>query len=206
MTPPTAPHHFANPFSSRHVRPGRLQPLTAETKIRDLPALMATIRAAGGSAAIEGSHGTGKSTLMVALAGELASAGRLAGNLQLRSTRDCLTALGLVWRAEPGSTVCLDGWERLGWPGSLAVRCLARMRGCDLLVTSHRPTGLPLSIVLAGSLRLLRAIVAELPDHGGLIQDQDLVTAFARHEGNLREALCDLYDRFEERARQPFQS
>ena len=59
---------------------------------------------------------------------------------------------------------------------------------------------------MAGSFRLLRAIVAALPDHGGLIQDEDLTAAFARHGGNLRESLSDLYDRFEERARQPLRS
>ena len=206
MTLPTASRHIANPFASRHVRPGGLRPLTAEAELRDVPALVAKIRVAGGSAAIEGPHGTGKSTLLVAVAAELASAGRLAGTLQLRSVGDCIPALRLAWQAEPGSTICFDGWEQMGRVGSLAVRFLARLRGCDLVVTSHRSAGLPLSISMAGSFRLLRAIVAALPDHGGLIQDEDLTAAFARHGGNLRESLSDIYDRFEERARQPLRS
>jgi hypothetical protein len=40
-----------------------------------------------------------------------------------------------------------------------------------------------------------------LPDHGGLITGDDIDDACRRHAGNLREALYDLYDRFERRAR-----
>jgi hypothetical protein len=47
----------------------------------------------------------------------------------------------------------------------------------------------------------LTAIVARLPANAGLITPADLADAFARHRGNLRDALADLYDRFEHRAR-----
>jgi hypothetical protein len=103
-------------------------------------------------------------------------------------------------------TACLDGWEQIGGASRLGVRLLARLRGCLLLVTSHRPTGLPLELPTASSLQLLEAIVTALPDHGGLIEPADLAEAFARHRGNLRESLADLYDRFESRARQPLRS
>jgi hypothetical protein len=206
MTRMNAAGHIFNPFSSRHIRPGALHPLTAAAATWDIPELTGTIRATGGSAAIEGPHGTGKSTLLLAVARELAATDQLAGLLQLRSRADCLLAVRLVWEADRGSTVCLDGWERLGLIGGLAVRLLARVRCCHLVVTSHRPTGLPLTVTTAGSVAILRAIVAALPDHGGLIKANDLATAFALHGGNLRESLSELYDRFETRARQPVRS
>lgn len=199
-------HHITNPFATRHVRPGQLRPLSATATTRDIPAAVATIRSAGGSAAIVGPHGTGKSTLLRALAAEFAAAGLLAGQIQIRQGRDRLAALLMVGRAAAGTTACLDGWEQLGPAGRIGARLLARLRGCHLVVTSHRPTGLPLHLPTSTSLRLLEAIVAALPDHDGLIEPADLAEAFDRHGGNLRESLADLYDRFELRARQSLRS
>ena len=81
-------------------------------------------------------------------------------------------------------------------------RMLARTRGVRLVVTSNRPTGIPLVVSTTTTVALLAAIVHLLPDHAGLIADSDLPEAFASHRGDLREALLDLYDRFELRARQ----
>jgi hypothetical protein len=201
-----APRHISNPFATRHVRPGQLRPLSAAASEQDMPAVVATIQAAGGSAAIVGPHGTGKSTLLRALAAEFAAAGHLAGLIQLRRGRDGWAALRLLAAAASGTTACLDGWEQFGPVGRLSARLLARLRGCHLVVTSHRPTSLPLHLSTSTSLALLEAIVAALPDHGGLIERTDLAHAFDRHGGNLRESLADLYDRFELRARQSFRS
>lgn len=206
ISPTTLPHHIANPFATRHVRPGTIRPLTADAVSRDVPALVAAIKATGGNAAIVGPHGTGKSTLLVAIAAELAAEGRLAGLVQVRGGRDLAAGLWLVGRARRGSTACLDGWERLGWAGRTGMRLLARLLGCRLVVTSHRPAGLGLSVPTAASLPLLEAIVVALPDHGGLIRPADIAEAYTRHGGNLRESLADLYDRFEHRARQPDRS
>lgn len=200
------PHHIANPFATRHVRPGEIAPLTATAARRDVSALRAEIEAAGGNAEIVGPHGTGKSTLLAALAADLATENRLAGRVQIRSSRDLVAVLRLVRRARRGATACLDGWDRLGWAARTGVRILARLVGCRLMVTSHRPAGLDVSVPTAASRPLLEAIVAELPDHGGLIQPADIADAYARHGGNLRESLADLYDRFEHRARQPRRS
>ncbi len=79
-----------------------------------MPAVVATIQAAGGSAAIVGPHGTGKSTLLRALAAEFAAAGHLAGLIQLRRGRDGWAALRLLAAAASGTTACLDGWEQFG--------------------------------------------------------------------------------------------
>lgn len=206
VAPPSAaplPHHIANPFATRHVQPGRIRPLTAAAERRDLPALVASIGAAGGSATIVGPHGTGKSTLLVAIAAELAADRRLAGLIQVRSGRDLWACLWRVGKARRGSTVCLDGWDGLGWAGRAGVRLLARLIGCRLVVTSHRSAGVGMTVMTMASLPLLEAIVAALPDHGGLIGPADITETYARHGGNLRESLSDLYDRFEYRARQP---
>lgn len=189
-----------NPFTTRHTRPGTLPPLAADGRPLDIATLIRELMQAGGTG-IEGPHGSGKSTLLTAMAAKLADDGLLAGCLRLRGRRDAWAALGAICSATAGQVVCLDGWETLGLVAAVA-RMLARTRGVRLVVTSHRPTGLPLVVRTTTTVALLAAIVHRLPDHAGLIADADLPEAFASHRGDLREALLDLYDRFELRARQ----
>lgn len=192
--------HPTNPFATRHTRPGRLQPLDQTGRPRDVTALVAAL-AGRPAAAIVGPHGTGKSTLLRALERELAAAGRAAGIVQLRHRSDVVAVLASLRRADRGSVLGVDGWERLGRITAAAVRLVARARGVRLLVTTHRPAWMPTIASTAASLPVLEALVAHLPDHGGLIEADDVAEAFARHAGNLREALADLYDCFERRAR-----
>jgi hypothetical protein len=196
---PTAGRLPANPFATRHTRPGVLPPLAADGSHRDVAVLAALILRLGG-AGIEGPHGSGKSTLLAALVTELAAAGRLACGMRL-GRHAPVAALAAILRASSGRAVCLDGWDTLGRLPAALARLAARCRGVVLVVTSHRPAGLPVAVPTATSEALLRALVGRLPDHGGLITAADLAGAFARHHGNLREAFLDLYDRFEHRAR-----
>jgi hypothetical protein len=191
----------ANPFTTRQTRPGRLPPLDVAGRLLDVAGLLADIGRRG-AVGIEGPHGTGKSTLLAALAAEAAAGGRQASVWRLDRRRDARrVARALLW-APAGSVVCLDGWEAIGGLGRWMIRFVARRRGVALVVTSHRPTRLPLVIRTAGSLPLLEAIVERLPSAGGLIDRADLAAACHTRAGNLREALLDLYDRFEARARQ----
>ena len=192
--------HPTNPFATRHTRPGRLPPLDETGRPRDVPALAE--RLAGlSAAAIVGPHGTGKSTLLRAVERELAATDRSAGIVQVRHRGDLLTVLARLRAAGRGSVLGVDGWERLGQVAAAAVRLAAGIRRVRLLVTTHRPAWMPTVARTAVSLPLLGAIVARLPDHGGLIGADDLAETFDRHAGNLREALADLYDRFERRTR-----
>ncbi len=189
--------HRSNPFATRHTRPGAvppLDPLGGPLAVGPVLAMLDRHPAL----AIVGPHGTGKSTLLAAIASELDSAG---SPLVLRRRRDSIAALQAILRARRGTTLLLDGWERVGPLAGRLVRLAARLRGCRLVVTSHRPAGMPTAVETVGTLPLLTAIVARLPANAGLITPADLADAFARHRGNLRDALADLYDRFEHRAR-----
>lgn len=195
--PPAARH---NPFATRHTRPGRLIPRDATGSPLDVAALASRVRAPG-AVAIEGPHGAGKSNLLTALAGHLAAAGMLGATVRARSRHDGRLVSDAVIRAPRGTVLCVDGWETLGGLRAAGVRWMARRRGVGLLVTAHRPTGMPALIRCTTTPALLGRIVADLPDHGGLVTDGDLAAAYAAHGGNLREALYDLYDRFERRVR-----
>jgi len=198
-----------NPFSTRFVRPGMVEPLDAEGRPIDLAALAARLCKLG-CGAIEGSHGHGKTTLLAALAAELTAVGHHAPLIKLRTAADAGGAIAAILRAPragrgrcdetPASFICIDSWECLGWRRVL-VRLAARARGCGLLVTSHRRTGLPVLWTCGTSRELLSAIVHSLPKHDGRITAGDVVAAFVAHGGNLRESLFFLYDRFECRVR-----
>jgi hypothetical protein len=189
-----------NPFTTRQTRAGRLPPLDAAGRLLDVAGLLADIERQG-TAGIEGPHGTGKSTLLAALAAEAVAEGRQAMEWRFTRRRDAWAVAWTLLGTPAGGLVCLDGWEAIGGLGRWTIRVLARRRKANLVVTSHRPTGLPLVIRTAGSLPLLEAIVGRLPSAGGLIDRADLAAACQAQAGNLREALLDLYDRFEARAR-----
>jgi energy-coupling factor transporter ATP-binding protein EcfA2 len=192
--------HQTNPFATRHTRPGVLPPLDGWGSPRDIDAFVASV-CHHGATAIVGPHGTGKSTLLAAVAASLSNEGRLAGVVRLRRRRESLWVILAVVRTLPGSTLCVDGWERMGWGIAWVVRRLAKFRGCGLVVTSHGATGMPAAVHTAGTLPLLAAIVGHLPTHRGLVNQADLAEAFALHRGNLRDSLNELYDRFEQRSR-----
>ena len=192
--------HRSNPFATRHTRPGAVPPLDQAGDLFDVEAVLVALERHR-LVAIVGPHGTGKSTLLAALADRLAAERRPVEVLRLRRWRDGLQLLAAFPRAVADSTLLVDGWERLGWPWSAVAMAWARLRGWRMVVTSHRSTGLPTAVRTAGTLPLLIAIVARLPAHDGRITGDDLADAFTRHAGNLRDALGDLYDRYESRSR-----
>ena len=200
MSPPHPAAPPGNPFATRHVRPGRLAPRDAGGAPLDLDPLVTRARAAG-AAAIEGPHGAGKTNLLTALADRLAAAGLLAGTVRPEPRAAGSGVVRAVLRAAPGTTLCVDGWETLGVARAALVRWLARLRGVGLLVTTHRAAGMAVIHRCGTTPALLGRLVADLPDHGGRIRPGDVADAFATHRGDVREALYDLYDRFERRAR-----
>lgn len=185
----------SNPFATRFTRPGRLTPLGEDGQPLDLDALLLRLAGLGGRGAIEGPHGSGKTTLLTALAARIADQG---GDVRLVRVRTASDAIGLV-RGPRTGMLCIDGWERIPWPVARAVRWWTSRRGSGLIVTAHRPTGLPLLHRSRPTVVVLTRIVERLPDHGGRIGTADIAAAFSRHVGDLREALYDLYDRFERR-------
>lgn len=190
----------SNPFATRYTRPGMLAPRTVDGGGLDLGALIARMRTEP-ALAIVGPHGSGKTTLLAALANAVERAGRGVARVRVRGMADALHALKTIARLPSESMVCIDGWESLRWAmGPLVIR-FARWRRVGLVVTSHVDRGIPVLARCATSPHLLAAIVAALPDHGGLIDGTDIDEAFWKHEGNVREALYDLYDRFERRIR-----
>ncbi len=196
MTGPR-PRPASNPFATRHTQPGSLTPLDADGTPLDLAPLAARLHALPSSTgAIVGPHGSGKTNLLVHLARLLTETDHCVGPFRARSCRDAAGIVRAILRSTPGAIACIDSWEQLGRTGRLAVRWAAAWRRSGLLVTSHRVTELPTLIDCHTSRVLLERLVERLPGAGGM-SPSEIDDAFARHGGNLRDSLAELYDRFE---------
>jgi hypothetical protein len=187
-----------NPFATRFTRPGAVPPLDRDGRPLDIATLVGRLQSLG-SAAVVGPHGHGKTTLLVALAEALAAAGQAVRLVRARGWADLPATLAAIGGPPAGTWICVAGWESLG-PGRWLLQRAARLLSRRLLVTSHGAAGLPVLHACETSGDLLAAIVARLPDRGDRIGTADVTAAFARHGGDLRASLFDLYDRYERTA------
>ena len=85
-------------------------------------------------------------------------------------------------------------WNRL------LLKRFCRTHGVGLVVASHRSAHLPsLYETAVDDTRAWRVVQRLQSGFPPRIEIGDLLQRLARHEGNLREALFDLYDLYEER-------
>ena len=200
MLPSNSP---SNPFSSRNVRPGAIPFLfsadEAPTQLVD------RLRAADWWGEIVGPHGSGKSSLVAALAPHLAAADRHLLSISLHDGQRHLRAYaGDRAAVDRRCLVIVDGYEQLSWFSRWRLKRLCRRRGCGLLVTSHGPVGFPRLYTMRPTLETAMQIVAGLVDlESGPIRRADVERLFAVRGGNLRDVLFDLYDLYEERRNRP---
>jgi hypothetical protein len=187
-----------NPFNAERVLRIRY-----ELPDGDWDGLLARLAAFGYRAAIVGPHGAGKTTLLEDLQERLDARGIPSIPLRLDSSQPNF-APGVLdrcfARVTPSHVICLDGAEQLTPLAWLAFKGRTRAaRG--LIITSHRAGLLPTLIECRTTVHLLDRIVSRLlaaspherPDvtPANLPSPNDL---FQRHQGNLRDALRELYD------------
>jgi hypothetical protein len=145
--------------------------------------------------AIIGPHGAGKTTLLEDLGIRLENSGwRLRWVRLNRESPRITAALATMTfrRLGPCDLVLLDGAEQLGPIGWWRFRWQTRRAG-GCIITAHTPGRLPTLWRCGTSPGLLQAIVQDL----GVSCDREEATRLhARHTGNIRDALRELYDRF----------
>lgn len=155
--------------------------------------LLARLAAHRWRGAIVGPHGSGKTTLLEDLGARLGVAGwrihwiRLSDEMRAVPAeffRDVAPALG------SRDVLLVDGAEQLH-AGAWWLLYLRTRRVGALVVTTHRPGRLPTVQRCVTSAALLRELVSEL---GESITLPAAAALHARHHGNLREALRELYD------------
>jgi len=146
--------------------------------------------------AIVGPHGTGKTTLLEDLQTPLANLGFRVTHLRLDAehrsfARGRLARLAVTLDAR--DIVCLDGAEQLDWVRWMLFRWRTRRAG-GVLITSHRRGLLPTLIECTTSPELLGGIIHRLTPRTASVPVPAPQELFARHRGNLRDALRELYD------------
>ncbi len=181
-----------NPFASHRWTGMRYQFLTG-----DWEKLLAQLKVQQGRGAIVGSKGTGKTTLLREIAQHLESRGAAAHLLSFRSEAHRLTPRTLATlRSDfrPGDGLLVDGAEQLGRRDWWRLKSLGGMAGY-FLITSHRPGLLPTLHQATTSSELLADIVARLLGCDLETARSIAAAPFHEHDGNLRLALRELYDR-----------
>lgn len=193
---PSAPR--SNPFSTRFIQPGAI-PYLFPAGV-DAAQLVARLSAAGWWGEITGPHGSGKSTLLVALLPRLVEAGKRPLQVTLHNgERSLARHREMLAQAESDSVVIIDGYEQL-WPWNrLLLRRFCCRRQAGLIVTSHTPTGLPPLYACAVDRQTAAEVLARLTPAESCVSQADLDRALAANGQNLRDALFELYDLYEQR-------
>jgi hypothetical protein len=192
-----------NPFSTCFVRPGALRyrfPPSA-----GVVPLVDQLQRHGWSAQIVGAHGSGKSTLLHTLAPELRRRGRDLAWLTLHAGQRSLGAehwwSARRWNAS--TQVIVDGHEQLGPLARRRLHRLCRRTQGGLLITTHRPTRMPVLAHTGCGLAMVQQLVTELTAGcaPGRITPADVASCYAAHQANVRDTFFALYDLFEQRWR-----
>ncbi len=187
-----------NPFSTRHTRPGAIPFFFSPGQ--NAEQLVELLRSEDWRGEIVGPHGSGKSSLLCALLPALQNAGRSTLLIELHDGQRRLPVdLRRVDGMTENTVVIVDGYEQLSFWSRLQLKGFCRRRRLGLVVTSHRPAGLPLLLRTSASLTLAEEIVQFLlRGQQRLVDASDLAQRFDRHRGDLRELLFDLYDLYEQ--------
>lgn len=175
-----------NPFASR-----RIDTLAFRFRESGLDELLSGLSVNRGRGAVVGPHGTGKTTLVDALAEHL-EGDVVRIRLGADTERPFESAFrSLPRRITPRHAVILDGAEQLGWWPWMRILRQLRPAG-TLVITSHRPGRLPTVYECRTDPALLSELVAELAPE--MIDEVDLEDLFHRHSGNIRSCFRELYD------------
>ncbi len=202
---PKGPHTFpcSNPFCAARLRPGTIDFIFKQGE--DVEKLVDALETNGWQGQITGPHGTGKSTLLAALSAAIEARGRMVYAVvivagQRRVPRDFAASLRI---ASSRGVAAVDGFEQLGFWNRLLFKRHCRTLKSGLLVASHRSAGLPDLYQTAVDERMAWQVVQQLQaGFPSRIEVVDVAVRLAHRQGNLREALFDLYDLYEARKSQ----
>lgn len=199
----TIPSRYDNPFATCWTKPGAIPFRFAAGQT--VNHILERLAASDWRGAIVGPHGSGKSTLLETLIPALTAAGRPIVAITLRDgqrrlpsdfTQDLLSFRTAASPSPP--IIVVDGYEQLSPLSRIKLFLRCRRNAWGLLVTSHSRTLLPSLIEMSATFALIEQLVAHLCDQVSTHIDPKFVAAsHACHGSNVREALFDLYDRYE---------
>lgn len=178
-----------NPFASH-----RIEALDFEPQGMTWDQIDARLEELRYRACILGQQGSGKTTMLEALAKRLDREGWHV-HLRLHHAQRPAVPWGssLLWGRR--DMLLLDGADLLDRAQWMALRALSRRWG-GLVVVSHDRVLLPELVTCRTSVELLERLVGQLAP--GTPLAEPATVSHARHCGNIREALREAYDRWQE--------
>jgi len=207
---PTAP--VSNPFCAARLRPGTINYVFAgDDSMAKLVDVLARNRWQG---QIVGPHGSGKSTLLACLLDDLRRRGHDVCAMTLhdgqralpQSSRHSPRAVRCSYgtRSVPATFIAIDGYEQLSYWNRWSLQRRCRRFDWGLIVTAHAPVGFAtLHETDINPERAWEVVERLQRGHEHCIDREDLAQALGNHNGNLREALFELYDLYEVRSTVP---
>jgi hypothetical protein len=195
------PSRHSNPFATCWTNPQAMQWLPIAGA--DPAGLTETLRGLGWRAQIVGPHGAGKSTLLHALRPHAEEAGRNWVRVDLKAgTGSSVWRNVAPTRFARDTLLVIDGFEQIQPLARRWIRWRCRNAAAGLLVTTHRPAGLPTLVELAPNMQAAKQLFRHLVrDHDTLVTEDDLSNAFNACNPNIRETLLQLYDMHEQYSR-----
>lgn len=191
----------SNPFATRYIAPGAIPFLFADRQ--SVQSLVDRLPTQGWWGQIVGPHGSGKSSLLGELLAVCDAQGRDVRRWTLRDRQRRLPMTiddARGWSAK--TLVAIDGYEQLSSWSRFRLKRWCRRQQAGLLVTAHRDCGLPELYRTGTNLVLFQQLVAErlrASDCADALRDEEIAAAFARCDGNVREAFLELFDRVQPR-------
>ena len=148
---------------------------------------------------IVGPHGSGKSTLIKSLVPKIEKKIRQE---TIHANEDHRTFFQSIksWLCPTHSNwlLIIDGFEQLSPDQQESVKTLCVKNQIGLLVSTHRPTGLPLLFESQTDRECFHQVVNDLMANRPIkISEEEIDYAFEKYFPNLREALFSLYDVYE---------
>jgi hypothetical protein len=177
-----------NPFRVERVLTIRYQP--QDWRFDDLMTRLGQLNYRG---AIVGPEGSGKTTLLEDLAAHLARQNLHAKYLRLdrdQRTFDPVMLDQFFAQLSDRDVVCFDGCEQLSDRAWREFLKRSEHAG-GLIITTHEPGRLPTLVTCSTTPELLREIVDRLIGSDHAI---DVKSLHRKHQGNIRDALRELYD------------
>jgi hypothetical protein len=193
-------YEVENPFCTRRIRPGDVPYFFPDgMSIEDV---VNRLRCNEWRGEITGPHGSGKTTLLRQLLPAVERAGRKPVLFELHDGQRSLFSDGCkkirTAKTSPPAIIAVDGYEQLSGWSRFWLKRFCRQGKLGLLVTSHEPTGLPEIFNTSTSLDTAFYVVDQLLHNDPQIIPKNIIEKlYARHGGNIRELLFDLYDIFE---------
>ena len=183
-----------NPFATNFISPGKLDfVFPGDDCLENLSARLATC---DWRAQILGPHGSGKSTLLRNLTQRLQSQFEVTF-WQPRDLQDIDTLPRHVLTSR-SALFAIDGLEQLPSKAQARLLVWAQTYEVGLLVTPHQPVKLPVLHQTQPNHAVFQQIVQRLlGDARSIFTQQEVTQTFDQHRGNFREALFELYDKFE---------